>query len=220
MNHKLIIACIIFFYSQQAFSQQKVYKKIKEIKKVPANIRLGYWGGIGFPGLRMGIELPLSVVYKHKTKKSGKIKSVTKKRYLVSNFGWYHHKGFHDNLCLTVGYTYRRISKNGFFLSYSPEIGYSRTFLGGTTYQVDNEGNVSIKKRAGYHYATLMLSGGLGWKLSIKNVMPVTVYSRLNLMLMFPYNSKIYLRPNFELGTSFTLAHFLKKKTKHTTKTL
>lgn len=217
MNHKLMITCLLVCCTQQLFSQQKVYK---ETKKIPANIRLGYWGGIGYPGLKTGIELPLSVVYKYKTKKSGRLKSVTKKRYLVSNFGWYHHKGFHDNLSLTIGYTYRRTSKSGFFLSYSPEIGYSRTFLGGTTYQVDDTGQVSIKKGAGHHYATLMLSGGLGWKLSIKNIMPITIYSRLNLMLLFPYNSNIYLRPNIELGSSMTLAHFLKRKTRHTTKRL
>lgn len=210
--NKVFITCIIVLLSLKAFTQKSSQVKTK---KIPANIRLGYQGGMGYPGLKTGIELPIVIVNKHKTKRSGKIKSVTKKRYLVANFGWYHHKNFHDNFSLTIGYAYRRISKNGFFLSYSPEIGYSRTFLGGTTYRVDDNGNVSVKKGAGYNYATAILSGGLGMNLSVKHKLPVSIYGRLSLMAMFPYNSITYLRPNLELGVSFTPSGFLKKKTKH-----
>lgn len=213
--NKIFITFIIVLLSLKTFAQKS---SSATIEKTPANIRWGYWGGIGYPGLRAGIELPIMIVHKHKRKKSGRIKSVIKKRYLVANVGWYHHKNFHDNLSFSLGYAYRRISKNGFFMSYSPEIGYSRTFLGGATYQVDDQGNVSLKKMAGYNYAMAMLSGGLGVDLVVKHNIPIAIYSKLNLMAMFAYNSTTYLRPNLELGVIFTPSNFLKKNTKHLVK--
>ena len=45
----------------------------------------------------------------------------------------------------------RRTKSRGFLTEFSPEVGLSRTFLGGTTYKVDDNGNVTIKKLAGYY---------------------------------------------------------------------
>ncbi len=210
---KNILISYLLFSSINLFSQNSLEKI-----ETPTNVRLGYNSSIIYPGLKAGLEIPIRKKQIEKTKKSGKQKRYFKDRFLTANFGWYHHKTFHDNVYLTAGYTFRRTHNKGFFTELSPEIGYSRTFLGGTTYRVDD--NVSIKKGAGYNYALVSFGGGLGYDFSITKSKPIAIYYKLNLLTMFPYNSTIYLRPTMELGIIYKPSKFLmfKPKTKHITK--
>src|SRR5690554_8160680 len=88
----------------------------------------------------------------------------------------------------------RRTNQKGLFTEFSPKLGYSRTFLGGTTYQVNENGNVSIKKMAGYNYALVSLGVGLGYDFSVSKSKPIAIYSKINMLTMFPYNSTIYIQ--------------------------
>ena len=108
----------------------------------------------------------------------------------------------------------RRTKSNGFLTEFSPEVGLSRTFLGGTTYQVDDNGNVSIKKYAGYYYALVSVGGGIGYDFSITKRKPFSVFSKFNVLMMFPYNSTIYLRPVMEIGLIYKPINFLSLKVK------
>jgi hypothetical protein len=82
--------------------------------------------------------------------------------------------------------------------------GFSRTFLGGTTYKVDDIGNISVIKLAGYNYALITIGGGFGYDFSMKKKLPFSAFAKMNLISMFPYNSTIYFRPVLELGIRFT----------------
>jgi hypothetical protein len=105
-----------------------------------------------------------------------------------------------------------RRSKGGpWFTEFNTGLGYSRTFLGGTTYRVDESGNVSIVPAAGYSYAIASVGYGVGY--NSKN-MPVSLYSRLSMLFMFPYNSTIYPRPTLEVGLIYIPVHFLERKIK------
>jgi hypothetical protein len=106
----------------------------------------------------------------------------------------------------------RRSGTGGFFSEFSPGLGYSRTFLGGTTYEVNDNGDVKIEKNAGYNYALVTVGGGAGYSFYKKKGIPLSVYSRLNVLMMFPYNSTIYLRPAIELGVIYRPASFLRIK--------
>jgi hypothetical protein len=181
---------------------------------VSSNISLAFNGSLIYPGIRSGIELPVSTSDLIINRMPKEQKRVTRDRFIGVNAGWYHHPDFHDNLYLTAEWRMRRSSNGGFFTEFSPGIGYSRTFLGGTTYEVSDNGDVKIKKLAGYSYGLITLGGGLGYNLSNKKGIHVSLYSRINILMMFPYNSTIYLRPAIELGIIYKPACFLPVKVK------
>lgn len=126
---------------------------------------------------------------------------------LTAELGYYHHATFHDNIYALFGYQLRRFGKRKWFTEFSPSLGYSRTFLGGETYVVDDQtGTVRIKKLAGYNYGILSLGGGLGYVYSAKT----SGYMRTCLLTMFPSNNYVYLRPTLELGAIFKMPGLLK----------
>lgn len=211
MNN-IILILILLLTANFAFAQNDS-KTISKVK-TSSSIYLAYNSSIVYPGIRAGLEIPTSKILVNKTKKSGKQKLIFKDRFLTNNLGWYHHPTFHDNIYFTVGYTFRRTNGKGFFTAFTPEVGYSRTFLGGTTYKVEEDGNVSIKKFAGYNYALVSLGGGLGYDFSITQSIPFAIYYKCNLLTMFPYNNTFYLRPTMEIGLIYKPNNFLSFKTK------
>jgi len=181
---------------------------LKDKDTVSCHLKLSYNSSLIYPGARAGVEYPIrqKVVYKKDTD----IVRYTRVQLLSMNLGWYHHPYFHDNIYLTLGYTWRKVHPSGYFTEVSPELGYSRTFLGATTYVVDDYGNVSIHRWAGYSYALASFGGGWGYDFSVKKHLPIAVFGKLNMLCMFPYNSTIYLRPAAELGFIYTPRHFLR----------
>jgi hypothetical protein len=193
-----------FAFPQKSDSHTIAYKS--------SHLYLSYNSSLIYPGFRLGMELPVKTVYVTKTTKSDKEKKFTKDRFITTNVSWYHHPSFHDNLYLTSGWTMRRTKPKGFFTEFSPEIGLSRTFLGGTTYEVNDSGNIKIKKLAGYYYALISVGGGIGYDFEKTKHKPVMVFSKLNVLTMFPYNSTYYLRPAFEIGIIYKPSDFLNVK--------
>ncbi len=179
------------------------------VEKKSSNLSLSYISALIYPGARFGVELPVNTIYISKKRKSGKTRDFTKDRFVTVNLSWYHHPAFHDNVYASAGWTLRRTKSNGFLTEFSPEIGLSRTFLGGTTYQVDDNGNVSIKKRAGYYYALFSVGGGIGYDFSNTKRKPFSIFSKFNVLMMLPYNSTIYLRPVVEIGLIYKPFDFL-----------
>jgi hypothetical protein len=132
------------------------------------------------------------------------IRTFTKERYISGNLNWYHHPDFHDNIYLTAEWVMRRTLNAGFISEFSIGPGFSRTFLGGTTYKVDDNGNVSVIKSAGYYYALVTIGGGFGYNFSMKKQLPLSAFVKMNIISMFPYNSTVYFRPVLELGIRYT----------------
>lgn len=203
---KLCLTLIFTALSIICFSQDADSVRIN---KKASNLALSYISTLIYPGARFGIELPVNAIYLTKTKKSGKENISVKDRFITANLSWYHHPAFHDNVYLTAGWTMRRTKQNGFLTEFSPEVGLSRTFLGGTTYIVDNNGNATIKKSTGYYYALISIGGGIGYDFSKTKQKPFLIFSKVNLLLMFPYNSTIYLRPALEIGLIYKPLNFL-----------
>ncbi len=177
------------------------------------NLSFSYMGSLKYPGARFGIELPVKTILLKKMK-SNREKSIVKDRFFTSNIGWYHHPTFHDNVFVTAGWTARRVLQKGFFTQFSPEIGYSRTFLGATSYSVDHVGQVSINKLAGYNHLFLLAGLGMGYDFEKISAKPIAIYSRLNAMFMYPYNSTFYLRPSVEIGLMYKPKNFLNRNVK------
>jgi hypothetical protein len=154
--------------------------------------------------MSIGIEFPIINNNAQAIKIKKNVRNFTKKRFISGNLNWYHHPYFHDNIYLTAEWVMRRIRYTGFISEFSAGAGYSRTFLGGTTYKVDDKGNISIVRLAGYNYVLIIAGGGFGYDFSMKKQLPLSAIAKMNLITMFPYNSTIYFRPVLELGIRYT----------------
>lgn len=170
------------------------------------NIEFSYLSTIIYPGIRTGIEFPVRLVNPVeivKIKGHKKNKTFKKEHFVSASLNWYHHPYFHDNVYLTAEWVMRRTRNTGFISEFSCGPGFSRTFLGGTTYRVTDQGDISVEKLAGYNYALITAGGGIGIDLSIKKQIPILAIIKMNLISMFPYNSTIYFRPVLELGIRY-----------------
>ncbi len=184
------------------------YKKVlaqENIKMPQISIKAAYMGSIIYPGFKLGIERPFKVI-----QKENKSKTISKERYWTYNLGFYKHKTFHSNTYLLVERQKRRQYPNGFFIETAPGIGYSRTFLDGETYKVDNNGTVSKKSAIGHNYAMLSFAAGLGYDFSKKKEIPIKAYFKPSVFILTPFNSFVYARPTVELGVIYTPKSFWK----------
>ena len=202
------IFSVLFFLPCFSQTDSLISKEV-----VPSGLRVSYNSSIIYAGIRLGVELPAYSINLIRNTTAGELKAISKDRFIAVNAGWYHHPDFHDNMYFTVEWTMRRKREKGFFTEFSSGLGYSRTYLGATTYRVDNNGNIDIIKSAGYNYAMIITSGGFGYDFSKKKKMPFSVFYKFDLMGMFPYNSTLYFRPAMELGMIYKPANFLKIKT-------
>jgi hypothetical protein len=119
-------------FSNYTYSQNK---DSVDVLAKSTNIVLSYNSSLIYPGFNVGAELPIKTLQVNKIKKSGKSKVIRKDNFITTKISWYHHPTFHDNVYFTVGWTMKRTHLSGFLTDFSPAIGLSRTFLGGTTYQ-------------------------------------------------------------------------------------
>jgi hypothetical protein len=184
------------------------------ILKTSSDLRISYNSSLIYPGIRIGIGFPLNSLYITKNSESGKPKSIVKDRFISSGAGWYHHNNFHDNLYLTIEWTMRRTHQKGFFTEFSSGVGYSRTFLGATTYRVNNIGDVNIINTAGYNYALLIASGGFGFDFPESRRKHLSIFYKFDILAMLPYNNTIYFRPVMELGLIYKPVSFIPVLTK------
>ena len=177
-----------------------------------SNLRAAYNSSLIYPGATIGIDFPVHYITFTKYRKDSTSKSLYKLRFFSASLGYYHHQGFHDNLYILPEWVMRRSKPGPWFTEFTAGLGYSRTFLGGTTYRVDESGNVSIVPLAGFSYAVAAVGFGVGYNYFVTKNIPVCIYSRLNLLVMFPYNSTIYPRPTLEIGIIYTPPHLFERK--------
>jgi len=201
---------LLLFFSPVGKCQEKPLESLK----VSSNVTFGYNGSIVYPGLRGGIEYPINKVELTKYRGRRSVRHYSKFRYVSAELGFYHHISFHDNFYLLAGWRTRRQGSGNFFREFSSGLGYSHTFLAGETYKVDNYGNISINKWAGYNYLMCATGGGLGYTFRSK----IATYLRGSLLFMFPSNNYFYLRPTVELGLKWQPVHFLMARIKYVQK--
>jgi hypothetical protein len=203
---RFFTGAVFLIMTMSCFSQADTLAGRKEVSSA---IKISLNGSLIYPGSGLGIEFPVNSVDLMIRSKTKEEKLIIKDRFISLNAGWYHHQSYHDNLYFTLDWIMRRTKRSGFFTEFSPGLGYSRTFLGGTTYRVDNNGRVDIIKSAGYSYAVLTAGGGLGFNFSQSTGLPFSVYWNFRILTMFPYNSTIYFRPVMELGMIYKPGKFI-----------
>ena len=164
----------------------------------------GYLSSLIYPGVSIGFEYFIIRKDPQLSKMKNDVRILTRDRYISANINWYHHTDFQDNTYLTIEWVLRKTKSSGYISEFSFGPGFSHTFIGGTTYRVDNYGNVYVVKFAGYNYALLTVGGGVGYDYSVKKNLPYLLFAKMNLICMFPYNSTLYFRPVLELGLRYT----------------
>ncbi|MEX2485430.1 MAG: hypothetical protein WED10_12745 [Brumimicrobium sp.] len=206
------VSIVILVNNSSAHSQKN------EIDTVvaPSGVKLAYNSSIIYPGLRTGLELPFLEKTIHKKKRNGVLKTRSKKQFLTFNFGWYHQPSFHDNFYLTTGYTFRKTRQKGFMTEWGVEIGYSRTIINSTTYSVSESGEISTRT-SGYNHFICSIGAGMGYDLRKKKSLPLLLNTKMNLLLMTPYNNTVYLRPAVEIGITYFHSQFLSRMIKSKT---
>ena len=169
-----------------------------------------------YPGIKVGADYLVIQKEIEKTKRNS-VKTIYKNRYITTNLGFYYHKDYNTNFFLQAGYQWQRMRSSGWFTALEPQLGVSRTFIDGAVYKVSEEGNVTRKKAAGHFYVAPALSFGVGKDLSLKNDIPLTLFSKVTLFTNLPYNNFVYGRALFEIGASYHFAGILKHSvsTKH-----
>jgi hypothetical protein len=203
---KFFVLFIGLIYGQVAFAQNAVV--------LPGTgLKAAYMGTLIYPGFKIGIERPYKVIQVEKEKRRG-TKIVLKERYWTLNLGYYSHPTFHSHVYLLAEWQRRRQKSKGWFFEFTPGVGYSRTFLGGATYTVNDNGDVSKKALAGYNYVQFSLAGGIGYDFSKRLNAPIKAYFKPSLMILTPYNSFIYARPTAELGVIYAPSFFYQSSPK------
>jgi hypothetical protein len=197
---KALFLSLTFFYFTLIQAQNNVVLP-------QTSIKAAYMGSIVYPGFKVGIERPYKVIQVDKTRKSG-TKTILKEHSLTFNLGYYHHETFHTNIYLLAEWQLRKQRSKGWFTEFAPGLGYSRTFLDGTAYRVDDNGQVTKMSISGYNYAMLSIAGGFGYDFSKQKDLPIKAYFKPSLIVMAPYNTFIYFRPTVEVGVVYTPANF------------
>lgn len=166
---------------------------------------VAYNGSQNYGVARLGAEFPLQKNLSERMVKDDSIKNLRRELMVISNFSWYHHPGFNDNLTATTGLRLKRTNQRGFFTAFSAETGYSRTLLSGKVYTADGNGIVTTDKLAGYNYALLSAGASAGIDFSKNKPIPVMIFTELNLITLFPYNNSVYIWPALDIGLIFKL---------------
>jgi hypothetical protein len=212
MKHFFSVVLVLTFV-MASYAQSETTSQVNLTPFPSTGFKASYMGSIIYPGFKLGIERPIKVTQVEKQKKNG-VKTYNKERYLTLNLGFYHHPTFHDNFYLLAEYQMRRQKSKGWFWEFSPGLGYSRTFLGGTTYNVSDNGEVTKASAAGYNYGMFSLAGGFGYDFSKRSDIPMKIFFKPSLIFMAPYNSFVYMRPTVELGVIYSAGNFWKANPK------
>jgi hypothetical protein len=197
---KIVLSIIIMF---RCLLSQAQNDSIIKLPDNHFNLKFSSNSSVIYPGISAGIEFPVQMVKQKVLIIKSTYRSYFKNRFIAGNLNWYHQPDFHDNLYLTVEWVMRRTRSGGFISEFSFGPGFSRTFLAGTTYTVNDIGDISIIKNAGYNYALITFGGGFGYDFSMKSKVPLSIFSKMNILSMFPYNSTLYFRPVLELGIRY-----------------
>jgi len=130
----------------------------------------------------------------------------------TASIGTYIHQRNHVGLFLSGGLNWRHT----FSFGYSPEIGLGLGYLhtwehGGSTYKVDDDGNVSIKQKYGHpHFMPSIKLGVFGWDLREKTNIPMRINADAIAFGQYPFNN--YILPNVALKVGVTYYFKLKQK--------
>ena len=173
------------------------------IVKNESPLSISYLGDYIFtkPGFRLSWQ---NTLIKTTLKKKTSLE-VTRVLYNPINIGWYHHKGYNSALMISSGIGYRSIRPKGFIKGAGIDLGFMRTFINGTTYEVEEDGSINTVA-GGYFYGNVNLSVEAGWDFQkTGKFIPLCSFIKLNGLMQFPYNSGMLFHVMGEIGVKYPI---------------
>lgn len=163
------------------------------------SLRVGYYGEtVTHYGLKVAAEWLLKSYIKERNQAC--------KEFLVGPaLATYRHPQNHIGLVFFPELTYRRTSRRGgvFEAGLAPACAYY--FLEGATYTPDESGGLRRVSWAGQDAFLPTVFVGVGKDLSLRRQVPITWFTRLNVMQQRPYNTSTLIRFSLEAGINFSL---------------
>ncbi len=209
MNKTNILITVFLLFAPFLLFSQKVTDSLK-VATVNTPVSISYIGDYMFtkPGVKLSMENTIRQTFLKK--KSSKI--VLKTIYCPVNLSWYTHKGYNSALMISSGIGSRTQKSKGLFYGSELTLGVMRTFINGTTYSVDDKGEISTVL-GGYFYGNINFSLEAGWNFSkCTKSIPLSTFVKLNALVQFPYNSGSVFHIMPEVGLRYEIP--LKDKTK------
>ena len=163
------------------------------------SLRVGYYGEtLTHYGLKVAYELPLRSYIKEKN-------GAQKAFLFAPGLAAYRHPRNHIGLVLSPELAYRRTSRRGRLFEVGIAPAYFRYFLEGTTYTPDGSDDFRRVRWAGGSAFMPTAFVGIGKDLSVRKNVPLSWYTRLNIMQQRPYNTSALMRFSLEAGVIIPL---------------
>jgi hypothetical protein len=165
------------------------------------SLRIAYYGEtVTHYGLKVAYERVLWQQLKPRNQ-------ATKQLLLAPSIAAYRHWQNHIGFILSPELTYRRIGRRGGLFELSVAPAYFHYFLDGITYQVGPTGDFERVRLAGGNAFLPTVSLGIGRQVAMKGRLPLSWYTRLNLMQQRPYNTSNLIRFSLEAGIIIPRSH-------------
>ena len=170
----------------------------------PKSIYASYFGEtVTHPGLKIGVTYQLKFWDKTKTRKNGDKRIIQRSIELSPGIGFFYHKDYQTGLFVLPEWSYSRKNAKGNFLTAGIGVGYMRTFIP-NVYDLNANGEIESID-AGYNYFLTNYSITFGKDLSVKKMIPISIYIKPQLMYALPNATNGISYFALELGASYKL---------------
>ena len=170
----------------------------------PKSISASYFGEtVTHPGLKIGVTYQLKFWDKTKTRKNGDKRIIQRCIELSPGIGFFYHKDYQTGLFVLPEWSYSRKNAKGNFLTAGIGAGYMRTFIP-NVYDLNSNGEIESND-AGYNYFLTNYSITFGKDLSVKKMIPISIYIKPQLMYALTNDTNGISYFALELGASYKL---------------
>ncbi len=192
MSKKSILCLSLFVFLNQLTMAQKTSSSI--------NFTVSPFFTPSLIGTQLGVN-------KSFLRKNKKLKKVKKNGFLGIDLGAYNQSKVNNGFSISGYYESQRLLKNGFYVSFKPQVGLMKTFLNEESYSVSEANEVTLNGLTGDLYVTSGLAISFG-----KKIKDVNIGLGGFTQIYFPNFRFITLRPAFQLSLGFSLKNVHNKK--------
>lgn len=219
-KHTVFLILFLTISFSNVFAQ-KIQKKtfsdeLNSTEYVP--IYLGYYGNnITNPGVKVGFEWDLLIIEKT-IEKAKKVKIRRTKLILSPSVAYYYNAASHGGLVISADAIWRTYTKRLFIFDAGIGVAYYTIFNSGESWEVDDNGNANNNGTGTRGYFSPAISFSFGKQFSLKNGLPMDIYSRVNINGLADYNAGSVAEYSLELGVRMSFHWGIKKSNTKTVK--